>query len=50
MHCHMHVIPRYHGDTLNPRGGIRKVVKNEKKILNCRNHLMMIFILSFLQS
>ena len=27
MHCHMHVIPRYHGDTLNPRGGIRKVVK-----------------------
>ena len=31
MHCHMHVIPRYHGDALNPRGGIRKVVKNEKK-------------------
>ena len=27
MHCHMHVIPRYHGDTINPRGGIRKVVK-----------------------
>lgn len=27
MHCHMHVIPRYHGDALNPRGGIRKVVK-----------------------
>ena len=31
MHCHMHVIPRYHGDALNPRGGIRKVVKNDKK-------------------
>ena len=27
MHTHMHVIPRYKGDTPNPRGGIRKVVK-----------------------
>lgn len=27
MHCHMHIIPRYHGDVSNPRGGIRKVVK-----------------------
>lgn len=29
MHCHMHVIPRYKGDQENPRGGIRKVVKNK---------------------
>ena len=29
MHCHMHVIPRYKGDAENPRGGIRKVVKNK---------------------
>ena len=28
MHCHMHVIPRYRGDQENPRGGIRKIVKN----------------------
>ena len=27
MHCHMHVIPRYQGDSENPRGGVRKVVK-----------------------
>ena len=30
MHCHMHVIPRYKGDHANPRGGVRKVVKNLK--------------------
>jgi diadenosine tetraphosphate (Ap4A) HIT family hydrolase len=22
MHCHCHVIPRYQGDTDNPRGGV----------------------------
>ena len=27
-HCHMHVIPRYRGDVERPRGGIRKIVKN----------------------
>lgn len=27
MHAHMHVIPRYKGDSDNPRGGIRKIVK-----------------------
>ena len=27
MHCHVHVIPRYHGDTDNPRGGVRGVVR-----------------------
>lgn len=25
-HCHMHLIPRYNGDVLNPRGGIRGVI------------------------
>jgi len=24
-HLHMHVIPRYHGDVEDPRGGIRKI-------------------------
>ena len=26
MHCHCHLIPRHHGDTKNPRGGIRGVI------------------------
>ena len=26
-HAHMHVLPRYNGDTLHPRGGIRKLTK-----------------------
>ncbi|NMB79394.1 MAG: HIT family protein [Methanomicrobiales archaeon] len=26
MHCHCHLIPRYRGDTDNPRGGVRRVV------------------------
>ncbi|MFA4859817.1 HIT family protein [Methanoregula sp.] len=26
MHCHCHLIPRYFGDTDNPRGGVRRVV------------------------
>lgn len=26
MHCHVHVIPRYHGDCANPRGGVRGVI------------------------
>lgn len=25
MHLHVHLIPRYHGDIDNPRGGIRKL-------------------------
>jgi diadenosine tetraphosphate (Ap4A) HIT family hydrolase len=25
-HTHIHIIPRYNGDTENPRGGIRKVI------------------------
>lgn len=26
MHVHFHLIPRYEGDTDNPRGGIRRVI------------------------
>ncbi len=26
MHCHCHLIPRYTGDTDNPKGGVRRVV------------------------
>ncbi len=26
MHCHCHCIPRYTGDTDNPKGGVRRVV------------------------
>ena len=26
MHCHIHLIPRSVGDTVNPRGGVRGVV------------------------
>jgi diadenosine tetraphosphate (Ap4A) HIT family hydrolase len=26
MHCHIHIIPRYAGDTEHPRGGIRNVI------------------------
>jgi diadenosine tetraphosphate (Ap4A) HIT family hydrolase len=29
MHCHCHLIPRYRGDTDNPRGGVRRVVKGK---------------------
>ena len=32
MHTHMHVIPRYKGDSENPRGGVRKVVKRKDKV------------------
>lgn len=30
-HVHLHVIPRYLGDTPNPRGGIRKVLRGSKE-------------------
>ncbi|HQR52254.1 MAG TPA: HIT family protein [Burkholderiales bacterium] len=26
MHLHVHLIPRYHGDVANPRGGVRGVI------------------------
>jgi diadenosine tetraphosphate (Ap4A) HIT family hydrolase len=31
MHLHIHLIPRYHGDIDNPRGGVRGVIP-EKRI------------------
>ena len=31
MHLHIHLIPRYHGDLDNPRGGVRGVIP-EKRI------------------
>ncbi len=30
MHMHMHLIPRYKGDVLNPRGGIRSVIPSKQ--------------------
>lgn len=30
MHIHMHLIPRYHGDIPDPRGGIRAVIPSKK--------------------
>ena len=30
MHCHCHVIPRYAGDTENPRGGVRGVISKKQ--------------------
>ena len=30
-HAHIHVIPRYKGDTPNPRGGIRNVLPLKAK-------------------
>ncbi|MFB9770424.1 HIT family protein [Lactiplantibacillus modestisalitolerans] len=29
MHCHVHLIPRYHGDVPNPTGGIRNLLPPE---------------------
>lgn len=29
-HMHVHVIPRYHGDTTNPRGGVRGVIPDKQ--------------------
>jgi diadenosine tetraphosphate (Ap4A) HIT family hydrolase len=31
MHCHVHVIPRYKGDTDYPRGGVRGVIPDKKE-------------------
>jgi diadenosine tetraphosphate (Ap4A) HIT family hydrolase len=30
-HCHIHIIPRYHSDVANPRGGIRGVIPSKKE-------------------
>jgi diadenosine tetraphosphate (Ap4A) HIT family hydrolase len=29
-HVHLHLIPRYHGDTENPRGGVRGVIPSRQ--------------------
>lgn len=29
-HVHMHLIPRYHGDVSNPRGGVRGVIPSKQ--------------------
>lgn len=31
LHCHIHVIPRYHGDMDDPRGGVRGVIPAKQK-------------------
>jgi diadenosine tetraphosphate (Ap4A) HIT family hydrolase len=31
MHCHIHVIPRYKGDTEHPRGGVRGVIPDKRR-------------------
>ena len=30
MHLHIHIIPRYHGDTGDPRGGVRGVIPEKQ--------------------
>ena len=30
MHLHIHLIPRYHGDMDNPRGGVRGVIPDKR--------------------
>jgi len=31
MHAHVHLIPRYRGDTDDPRGGVRGVIPEKQK-------------------
>lgn len=31
MHVHLHLIPRYHGDVEDPRGGVRAVIPAKQK-------------------
>ena len=31
MHCHFHLIPRFAGDTPNPRGGVRGVIPEKQQ-------------------
>ena len=30
-HCHIHLIPRYHGDVESPKGGVRGVIPDKQK-------------------
>ena len=39
-HLHIHVIPRYRGDVLDPRGGVRHVIPGKGNYLQPpRNHM-----------
>jgi len=31
MHLHIHIIPRYNGDMVDPRGGVRGVIPDKQK-------------------
>jgi diadenosine tetraphosphate (Ap4A) HIT family hydrolase len=31
MHAHIHLIPRYHGDVPDPRGGIRLIIPQKAR-------------------
>jgi diadenosine tetraphosphate (Ap4A) HIT family hydrolase len=31
MHVHLHIIPRYKGDVVDPRGGVRGVIPSKQK-------------------
>lgn len=31
IHCHCHIIPRYRGDTENPRGGVRGIIPTKRE-------------------
>jgi diadenosine tetraphosphate (Ap4A) HIT family hydrolase len=31
MHLHVHLIPRYHGDMEDPKGGVRGVIPSKQK-------------------
>lgn len=33
MHVHLHLIPRYHGDVENPRGGYKRGYSIKKRLL-----------------
>ncbi len=34
MHLHVHVIPRFHGDVADPRGGVRCVIPGKANYLS----------------
>ena len=38
MHLHIHLIPRYNGDCVNPRGGVRGVIPAKQSYPEGENH------------
>jgi superfamily II DNA or RNA helicase/diadenosine tetraphosphate (Ap4A) HIT family hydrolase len=40
MHVHVHVIPRFHGDVDDPRGGVRHVVPDKANYLRARDEIL----------